>query len=291
MTVRQTARVGCDEGKASAPDRRAGGGMSGGVPARGSTPPAGNDERAAASPRAPQGGRGRLADVGGHSTSAGPDGAAAHAGAGVRAWTAQTAARSRSRAIRASSERRRATSAPLPAPGVADMATSTGTGQSPGGDRPAVTTGVARPGVMRRGSGKEGSSRRRHWGAVDDARRRDARPARSGGRRGRAVESGMALPRQACLANETAVTAPPDQRSMLAATRSEGFRFPPLIFVRYGREIPICEAATSSVSLIESMNRAKGVTPFLCLCGTFRVKQNVSGRTYAGDQGHWTIAT
>ena len=90
-------------------------------------------------------------------------------------------------------------------------------------------------------------------------------------------------------AKETALTAPSDQSSILAATWSEGFRFPPLILVRYGREIPSCAATATSVSFLASMNRASGVTAQMCPIGTFRVKTFVSAQAYTPPCGRRTI--
>lgn len=199
MTVQQAAMVGCDEGKASAFDRR-GGGKSGGVPARGAPPPAGSDEQAAARPQSPTGGgRGRLADVGRHSTSAGPEGAAAHAVAGVRTCSARPRPRSRSRATWASSWRRREVRRAQKRRLVGNASLTFGTNRELSDvGHPAMSEGALRPRLMRVLSARRSPSRRQRWGATNYARRRDAQPCRSSRRRGQ--DTGGGSPRsRSCL--------------------------------------------------------------------------------------------
>lgn len=202
MTVRKAAMFGFDEGKASARDRR-GGGQSGGVPARGSPPPAGSNELAAARPLSPRNGVcGRLADVGRHSTSAGPEGAAAHAVAVIRAWSAQGLQRMRSSATCASNWRRRcvmrarwpalrSNSAYATWYGASRRISLTfGTNREPSGDGlTLVEQGASRPALMAGCPGRRSTSRR-HGRGRTSTRRRDARPIRSGGRRGQ--DTGLA---------------------------------------------------------------------------------------------------
>lgn len=188
--------VGCDEGKPVATDRR-GGGRCRCVPGRDVPPPAGARGQGAAAAQSPAGDRrGRLADVGRHSMSAGagqrriekaePSGrgldhrAPRNAGARVRTSPAERLLRSRSRAAWASSRRRRDVSqakAPRAVAGAETNRELSGSGLTArvgAGLRPPLMTVRPLP----------GAHARRRPGGVASERRRDARPVRSGGRRG-----------------------------------------------------------------------------------------------------------
>lgn len=149
-------------------------------------PPAGSGGRAAATAQSPSSDRReRLADVGRHSTSAGPGARPGHPGRAVRAWSAGRPCRSRSRASWAS--RRRRSRAMHAADRRRDdrVSLTFGTNRELAEiGRAPVIGGDAPPRLMWTAAGGKWSSRRRARGVVD-TRRRDARPIRSGGRRGR----------------------------------------------------------------------------------------------------------
>lgn len=291
MTVQQAAMVGCDEGKASAFDRR-GGGKSGGVPARGAPPPAGSDEQVAARPQSPTGGgRGRLADVGRHSTSAGPEGAAAHAVAGVRTWSARPSPRSRSSATWASSWRRREVRRAQARRRDGRVSLTFGTNRELSElGHPAMSEGALRPRLMRVLSARRSPSRRQRWGATNYTRRRDAQPCRSSRRRGRDTVGGS-----------------PRIQSHRGLNHRHGFHLtagPSLNLCGQGKGrlalvLPDpCEVRPRNPDLLghcqvsqipcshESGERGHSL---MCPIGTFRVKTFVSVRTYRRLRGGVTI--
>lgn len=182
MTVRKAAIVGCDEGKAIA-RTRLGRALDASVPGRCSSPPAKSDGQAGKA-AAPSGddGRARLADVGGHCVMAGAAvGAAALAADQIRAVSAQALQGARSSATRRSRWRRMDDSATK---AVDPSALRHGTNREHRELGPAIRgQGDSRPRVMAVGPGGGVTSRRQRKGQTK-ARRRDARPVRSGGRRG-----------------------------------------------------------------------------------------------------------
>mgnify|MGYP003666282923 FL=1 len=195
MTICKTALVGLDEGKAIASARR-GGRRDARVPGRFSSPPAKSDGQAAATTRSPLSDRrGRLADVGGHSMSAGPGQRPAFTGDLVRAWSAEGLQRSRSSATWLSSRRRSDVSRAAAVGRNGRILSTFGTNRElPDVGLTRTAKGALRPPVTCLHLVQETTSRRRGRGRW--TRRRDAQPVRSGGRRGGCGE-GDARPSQA----------------------------------------------------------------------------------------------
>lgn len=190
MTVRKAAIVGCDEGKAIA-RTRLGRALDASVPGRCSSPPAKSDGQAgkAAAPSGDDGGA-RLADVGGHCVMAGATvGAAALATDQIKAGSAQALQGARSSATRRSRCRRIDDSA---TEAVDPSALRNGTNREHLECGPAMRRqGDMRPRIMASRPGGGMTSRRQRKGQTK-TRRRDARPFRSGGRRGQELGSWLA---------------------------------------------------------------------------------------------------
>lgn len=184
MTVREAAMVGCDEGKATA-SARAGGRRRGCVPGRCVSPPAKTDGQAAADAQSlVSDRRGRLADVGGHCDLAvAADRQPALAGDRVRASSAEGLHRTRSRATWPSSWRRMAVRRAIVDRAGGRISLTFGTNRELSGDGLSrCEQGAVRPALTAGCPARRSSSRRQQEG--QQTRRRDARPIRSGGRRG-----------------------------------------------------------------------------------------------------------
>lgn len=185
--------VGCDEGKAAASAPSGCGGRSD----REAPPPAGMSGQVTEAARSSSSGRRRrLADVGRHSMSAGAAWAPRIAGARDRTSPAEAVHRSRDRAAWPSSRRRSDVNRSRPARDARGAALTNGTNREhPKAGATAKGQGAMRPAVTAAAPGRGVTSRRQREGQTT-TRRRDARPVRSGGRRGRILGAG-ARPSQA----------------------------------------------------------------------------------------------
>lgn len=237
--------VGCDESKATA-SARSGAVGRGRVPGCEAPPPAGTSGQETGAPRSPESGRRcRFADVGRHSTSAGPESAVGHPAAKVRACSAEGLQRSRSRATLASSWRRRAVSRAATADLVRRPPLRTGTnrelsesGVSDAGE------GAARPPVIALRPAGGVTSRRQRKGQTT-TRRRDARPVRSGGRRGQ-ILGAKARPSQAAALRRNPAGGPKGWLDRPAGTSAVAAATPTT--ERYGRALTRSALVTSADS-------------------------------------------